>query len=474
MDQTHADASKKREREDEDEDDDEEEIDEAKQKELDDALLNACLEGSLDDVKRTLRAGAFVNAQDEDGNSALICACLREDQEHTLEIVKFLLSKRCSPALMDTKGVNAVHVAAQHASAEVMKVLLSKEPHLSRSKDHDNWTPLAFVCGYRFDDDAVRIAELLLDAGADIEQGDTDWTPLLRACRNGRADLVSFLLQRGANIKAVTEKGENCLHLACWNGAFGKDIIPLLIKAGVDVATKTNEGRDALTCALDTNYEMAATLLRHLPKGSKPAELLANGQDPIGCMTMRIQLSCDVYSFADFVAGTDANILWAALRNGEKQRFDRSDDDIFNVLSGSNDPKLWILASSEPCFQQHPKTGDTVLHLLSRTDKLNSGQKMEVFAALKKDYRNPLIPNFQNKRAIDLTSDSALKAELAKYMDWQPNRWVMKWYGPLFRERAFALLLVLKRYPRAYLKDIRHLLVKYLAKVEHIYVPSKV
>ncbi len=469
LNQTNADASKKREREDEDD-----EIDEAKQKELDVAFLNACFEGSLDDVKRTLRAGASNNAQDEDGNSALICACLREKygREGTLEIVKFLLSKRCLVSATNEWGQNAVSVAAQHASPEVMKLLLSKGPHLSRSYDNIRLTPLGYVCRFRFDDDGVRMAELLLDAGADIEQGEDDWTPLLLACRNGRSDLVSFLLQRGANIKAVTEDGRNGLHLACENGAFGKDIIALLIKAGVDVAVKTNNGEDALTCALDTNYDMAETLLRHLPQGSKPAKLFSSFRDPIGSMT--IQLGCDVYSFLDLGAGGVANILWAALRNGKKQRFDGSGRDIFNVLSESKDPELWILASSEPCFQQHPKTGDTVLHLLSRTDKLSIEQKMEVFAALKKDCRNPLIPNFQNKRAIDLTRDPALKVELAKYMEWQPNRWVMKWYGPVFRERAFALLLVLKRYPRAYVKDIRHLLVKYSARVEYIYVPSKV
>ncbi len=467
MDQANADASKKREREDEDD-----EIDEAKQKELDEAFLNACWKGSLDDVKRTLRAGASINAQNKKGNSALMFACFREKcGRGTLEIVKFLLSKRCSPCLMDPAGVNAIHVAAAHASAEVMKLLLSKEPHLSLSKDHQNWTPLGFVCRFRFDDDAVRIAEMLLDAGADMEQGDNDWTPLLRACRNGRADLVSFLLQRGANIKAVTEKGSNCLHLACLNGAFGKDIIPLLVKAGVDVTAKTNYGYDALTFALENNYDVAETLLRHLAPGSEPAEQRLSVKDPIGSMTMHIQLGLNVWTFP-FSAKHQIN--WAMLRNGCKQRFDRSNEDIFNVLSESNDPKLWILASSEPCFQQHPQTGDTVLHLLSRTEKLSSEQKMEVFAALKKDFRNPLIPNFQNKRAIDLTKDTALKVELAKFMEWQPNRWVMKWYGPFFRERAFALLLVLKRYPRAYVKDIRHLLVKYLAKVEHIYVPSKV
>ncbi len=314
-----------------------------------------------------------------------------------------------------------------------MKLLLSKEPHLSRIKTINGLTPLAYVCRYRFDDDAVRIAELLLDAGADIEQG-ADWTPLLFACRNGRADLVSFLLQRGANFQAVDGVGWNCFHVACLNGAFGKDIIPLLVKAGVDVAAKTNVGEDALAFALGTNYDMAETLLQHLPKGSDSAKLIVSVQDPIGNMMMLVQFGLSVKSFGYSIV--DANVDWARLRNGEKQCFNRTtDEDIFNVLSQRNDPKLWILVSREPCFQQHPQTGDTVLHLLSRTNKLSFNQKMEVFAALKKDYRNPLIPNFQNERAIDLTSDPALKLELAKYMEWRPKRRVMHWYGPLFRER---------------------------------------
>ena len=459
-----ADVSKKREREDE-----EEEIDEAKQRELDDAFLKACEKGSLDEVKRTLRAGACNNTQNDDGDSALIRACLRENNE---EIVKFLVRKRGLVSASNKVGRNAVHIAAWFASAEVMKLLLSKESHLSLSYDNNRWTPLGFVCRFRFDDDAVRIAEMLLDAGADIEQGENDWTPLLQACLNGRADLVSCLLQRGANVKAVTQDGFNCLHLACDNGAFGKDIIPLLVKAGVDFASKAKNGCDTLSVAVGKSYDIAETLLQQLPQGSKPIVLRYSYDDPIGSMTMLVKLGLDVVHFS--ARFDDAKINWATLRNGKKLVFDGSANDVFNVLSQCDDPKLWILASREPCFQQHPTTGDTVLHLLCRTDKLSSEQKMEVFASLKKDFRNPLIPNFKNKRAIDLTGDPALKVGLAKYMEWQPHRSVMHWYGPLFQERAFALLLVLERYPRAYVKDIRHLLVKYLAKVEHIYVPSKV
>jgi hypothetical protein len=89
------------------------------------------------------------------------------------------------------------------------------------------------------------------------------------------------------------------------------------------------------------------------------------------------------------------------LRNGVPLLFDESEDDVFNALSRSNSVDLWIWASCEPGFQQHSKTGDTVLHLLCRTESLNSEEKMTVLSTLKKDFRNPLIPNFENELAID-------------------------------------------------------------------------
>jgi hypothetical protein len=48
----------------------------------------------------------------------------------------------------------------------------------------------------------------------------------------------------------------------------------------------------------------------------------------------------------------------------------------------------------------------------------------------------------------------------------------MHWYGPVFRQRVFTMLLVLKRLNVGY-KDIRKLLAKYMSKVEYIYVPCK-
>lgn len=90
----------------------------------------------------------------------------------------------------------------------------------------------------------------------------------------------------------------------------------------------------------------------------------------------------------------------AQLRNGRPVKLDSSDTDVFRALIRSNRVPLWISASREPCFQQHPLSGDTVLHLLCASSTLSGEQKLSVLAELKRDFRNPLIPNFRNQVAF--------------------------------------------------------------------------
>jgi ankyrin repeat protein len=366
-------ASRKRER-------DEEEEEERKQKELDDALLAASVKGSLNDVKKALANGGFVNAVDEEGSNGLSLACRRDDWNVAAQIVKLLLNKRFLPSVCDTNGWNAVHYAARYSSAEVMKLLLEKHASLVHTKSNkQNWTPLCLLCNNRFDDEAVRVASLLLDHGAKINQvcGEFDDTPLLLACWKGRADLVSLLLERGANVKAVRSDGLNVLHCACMNGAFGKEIIPLLVKAGADVNAVDKFGKTALTYAITRSYDFGKEMLKYLPSNSTPSRVFVSKADPIGALTLNRELGKEIHSswFADNVNNTP-EWDWARLRIGPLL-FDESRRDVFNALARCKQVKLWILASREPDMQRHPKTGETVLHLLARSDALTTEQKLE-------------------------------------------------------------------------------------------------
>jgi len=66
------------------------------------------------------------------------------------------------------------------------------------------------------------VIDLLLDAGYNIEATDSQGkTPLLQALVCGNVDIAKRLIERGANINAVSPLG-NALHYAVSSGNIGK------------------------------------------------------------------------------------------------------------------------------------------------------------------------------------------------------------------------------------------------------------
>ena len=65
----------------------------------------------------------------------------------------------------------------------------------------------------------VQIARWLLDAGADVNaRQQMDYTPLMGAAANARAELLDLLLARGANPALVTTEGKTAADLAREHG----------------------------------------------------------------------------------------------------------------------------------------------------------------------------------------------------------------------------------------------------------------
>ena len=60
----------------------------------------------------------------------------------------------------------------------------------------------------------MRIAELLLDRGADLEARKIGMTPLLMASLFGRVEWVRLFIQRGAQVNAKTQSGQTPLAIS--------------------------------------------------------------------------------------------------------------------------------------------------------------------------------------------------------------------------------------------------------------------
>lgn len=97
-------------------------------------------------------------------------------------------------------------------------------------------------------------------------QADGRFTPLMRAAKEGRLDIVEELLALGVDFSVTNADGCNALWLACYNGSHA--IIERLIAAGIDIDLQNGNGASALMYVSSNSKPDLVKLL--LEKGANP------------------------------------------------------------------------------------------------------------------------------------------------------------------------------------------------------------
>ena len=182
-------------------------------------LIAACKAGNLVKVKPLVevkKAGktrsAFINQQDDHGQSALLMAILFN---HT-PVVEFLLNNGADPNQTDKSGCAAIHYAAVGATYDTLELLQRHKANLL-AKDNKGRTSLYLAC---FHANWGSIRWLLsqnvpIDAPAAKEY---NRTPLHAAAFRDRTAVVRFLLSRGANARSLNVNQETPLFEAVYAG----------------------------------------------------------------------------------------------------------------------------------------------------------------------------------------------------------------------------------------------------------------
>ena len=106
---------------------------------------------------------------------------------------------------------------------------------------------------YDSPDDGVRVAELLLECGANMNAQDAfEWTPLHSASYNGRHEIAQVLLRHGVKMNPENCQGETPLHLI-GQGRYGSQdgvrFAQLLLDGGLDVNARDKCNRTPLHAA---------------------------------------------------------------------------------------------------------------------------------------------------------------------------------------------------------------------------------
>lgn len=141
---------------------------------------------------------------------------------------------------------------------------------------------------------------MLLDgkAGVDFKCSD-ETTPLILATQHVNCDIVSKLLQEGANVNATDKQGYSPLIVAVLQGS--SKIVSALLKAGASTETSTNDGYNPLLIASANGRAEIVSML--IGAGANVNAVDQSGQSPlhkameIGCeetMSLLLQHGADV------------------------------------------------------------------------------------------------------------------------------------------------------------------------------------
>ena len=181
-----------------------------------------------------------------------------------------------------------IHTAAAADDLNKVRVLIENDPALLEEKTNDGNTPLLFACIRN----RMAVATFLIDKGADVKaRGKGGFMALLFA---NDIDLIKRLIASGADVNAATELGYTPLSRAAnggnlavaqflidnganpnasdWSGPILQQVVrgdrremaELLIKSGANLSQRNAHGRAALHVAAIRNLpNMAQLLLGH-------------------------------------------------------------------------------------------------------------------------------------------------------------------------------------------------------------------
>jgi ankyrin repeat protein len=266
-----------------------------------------------------------------------------------VELTELFLNWNNKALLASEPGsvAGALILAADFGQPMVADMLLARHPEAC-SSDFRNYTALhhAAYSG------SVETVKVILDypAGSStLEARDKSGnTPLVGAAERGQAEIVEYLIQKGANTNAKNNDEKTALHLACEGDLDQVVNILLRSESVIDIEAKDSDGRTALVVAIEWPAPEAVKLL-----------LRAGAQIPEGFTIPDTTGSIEPYSPKQ---PADQFRAYFYLKKASQDRIPHSL--ISNILDLA---EYWLVSKTEHYETKHATNfhGDTVVYLRS-------------------------------------------------------------------------------------------------------------
>jgi ankyrin repeat protein len=232
-------------------------------------LMGAAYNGSLSEVRSSLKDGAGINTLDENGETALMYSVSGGHDD----ISRFLLDKGAAVDALSSSGETALFYAALKERPSAARLLLERGAKIN-AKNANGDTPLMIATSHG----SLETAKILLDKGADLNaHGGGGSTALMLTISYGQAGMARLLIEHGAEIEARDDHNATALNEAAIKDS--PEIARLLIEKGADVNARDSGGATPLSHAA---YKGRAEIARMLiDKGADVNIIDTYGETPL-------------------------------------------------------------------------------------------------------------------------------------------------------------------------------------------------
>ena len=211
-------------------------------------LIEAVKAGDLDRVREHLSADpSAARSRDENGVSALMLARYYRAPDEVVDAVR------------EHAGDLDVWEAATLGDVERLRALIDEDDSRVNAWSSDRGTPLHFAAFFG----QPAAARFLLERGADVHAVSPTFgnvTPLHSAAAAPSLEIVRMLVDAGADVNARQNGGFVALHAAAQNG--DPEMARVLLEHGAERNAATDDERTALSIAEDQGHDAVAALLR--------------------------------------------------------------------------------------------------------------------------------------------------------------------------------------------------------------------
>src|SRR6056297_1774117 len=219
------------------------------------ALHYAAKEGHLEVVKLLVEKGADLEVYPDEskfykGETPLRSACSYSNaDDKNIEVVKYLVEKGVSMEKNDLSFQSPLTTCINSKAPKTAQYLLEMGADPNVPNDNGQ-TPLYLAIDKSM---GTEVFKALLGAGADPNTGSPYYTPLEMAIKKRDIELAQILLDAGADIYYVDTDGDTLFHTAA--SINSNKNVDFLLSKGLDINARNNDGETPLHIAAEKGYD---------------------------------------------------------------------------------------------------------------------------------------------------------------------------------------------------------------------------